>query len=193
MYEQINEQILKNYPLFQKVRYENKELVKNVINLEDEGSNNANYKHGKSFVKSKKLEDIEFIIEANKKDIKRYGFKLMSKLLCERPFFRFDASGCTHNNNSPLIPLTLRQITTPHFQYYDKEGYNTAYKTEELKDPDIISELEQDINKGAEIFCKESVTFTTGNRYPTINRDSGLLFKTNEIDLLIDIKFDEAF
>jgi hypothetical protein len=34
MSEQINEQILKNYPLFQKVRYENKELVKNVIKRE---------------------------------------------------------------------------------------------------------------------------------------------------------------
>lgn len=190
MPEKINEQIVKSYPVFQKVRYEKKKLVENIIHLTDKKSNN-NYKQGFSVVISKELNDLKFVAEANKTEVKRYGFKLMSKVLCERPFFRFDASGCTHNNNSPIIPLTLRQITTPHFQFYDELGYNVAYKTDQLKDTDIISKIEQDINKGVELFCEESRTFTEENSYPTIKRDSGLLFETNEIDPLTNITFDE--
>lgn len=192
MPEKKNQAIVDNYKTYQKVRYENKELVEDVIFLKDKGSNNANYKHGKSLVRSEKLEDIEFIVEANKKQKSRYGFKLRSKILCEKPFFRFDISGATHNNHSPLIPLNLRKITTPHFQYYDENGYNTAYKTDKLKDPNIIIKLREDLNKGSELFCQESRTFTLDNSFPTIQELPILLFNENQIDPLIDIDFDEA-
>lgn len=191
MPERINHQIIENYQTFKRVRYENKELSDDRIVLEDKKSN-ANYKNGTSLVKSNEVTDLQFVVEANKRQVKNYGFKLISKTLCDKPFFRFDAAGCAHNNKSPQNPLPLRQITTPHFQFYDELGYNNAYKTAELKDPKVVSELEHDINKGAELFCEESVTFTSENSYPNIERDRGLLFGTGNIDPLIDIKFDES-
>jgi hypothetical protein len=141
MPEPINKTIVRNYDIYKKVRHEKKEVLNDSIVLTDKKSN-AHYKQSTSPVKSLFVEDAELIIEADKKQVKRYGFKLRSVSICDKPFFRFDASGCSHNNKAPTIPLPLRQISTPHFQYYDELGYNTAYKTDELKDPQIISELE---------------------------------------------------
>ena len=190
MPEPINKTIVRNYEIYKKVRHEKKELANNSITLIDKKSN-IHFKHAVLPIKSSFIEDIELIVEADKNQIKRYGFKLKSVSICEKPFFRFDASGCSHNNHAPSIPLPLRQVSTPHFQYYDELGFNTAYKTDKLKDPQIIAELEIDINKGIGLFCEESVIFTAINGYPNIERDAGLIFQAEEIDPLKNVRFDE--
>jgi hypothetical protein len=190
MSEPVNKAILKNYETYRKVRHEKKEIANNNLTLTDK-KNNIHFKQAVSPVTSSLIEDIELIIEADKNQVKRYGFKLRSVSICEKPFFRFDASGCSHSNHAPSIPLPLRQISTPHFQYYDELGYNTAYKTDELKDPQIIAELEVDINRGIGLFCEEIIIFTALNGYPNIERDSGLIFQAEEIDPLKNVKFDE--
>ena len=190
MPEPINKLILQNYSTYKRVRFEKKVIESETIILAAKKSN-INFKLGTSFVRSSVISDLELIIEADRINVKSYGFKLKAASISEKPFFRFDAAGCTHNNHSPLTPLPLRQIKTPHFQYYDELGYNTAYQTESLKDPKIITELETDINKGIGLFCEESVIFTVLNGYPNIDREPGLIFKTEEIDPLINVKFDE--
>ncbi len=190
MPESINKEILQNYSIYKKVQYEKKEITNKTITLADK-KNNVHFRQAISPIISSIVSDIELIIEADKKQVKRYGFKLKSKSICEKPFFRFDSSGVTHNNKAPTIPLPLRQITPPHFQYYDELGYNTAYKTDELKNPQIIAELETDINKGIGLFCEESVIFTATNGFPNIEREAGILFKNEEIDPLINVSFDE--
>ena len=192
MPETINKSILQNYDTYKKVRYENKKITDNKIVLEKKKDKNNNFNYGNSPIRSNHVSDIELIIEAHKIDIFKYGFKLRSLSISERPFFRFDSSGGFHNNISPIIPLTLRQVSTPHFQFYDELGHNTAYKTDVLKDVDIIDELRENINKGIEIFCQESVIFTTENGMPLIERDTELLFKAQNIDPLIDENFNES-
>lgn len=192
MSEPINQKILSNYDTYRKVRYEEKVVEDETIIL-TEKKNNINYKQGTSKVQSNFLSDIMFIAEAHKTKAKNYGLKLRSKSISEKPFFRFDASGCAHNNKSPEIPLPLRQITTPHFQYYNELGFNTAYKTEELKDQNVVLNIESDMNIGVKLFCDESFTFTKDKGYPKIIRDNGLLFKTEAKDPLKNIDFDESF
>ena len=191
MSERINRLILQNYGTYKKVRFEKKIIESDKITLLDKNSN-VNFRKGSASVISMVVPDIEFYVEAHKNFAKNYKFGLISKSISERPFFRFDASGCTHNNNSPLVSLTLRQIKTPHFQYYDEAGYNTAYQTEDLKDPIKILELESDINKGASLFCNESVLITATKGCPKIERhEILLLFKSEDIDPLNGITFDE--
>lgn len=192
MPETINTSIVKNYITYRKVRYENKKITIPKVRLGEVKGNNNNFKYGNCQIESKYVNDAELIIEAHKKDVHRYGFKLKAKSISERPFFRFDASGSSHDNRSPLTPLVLRQISTPHFQFYDELGYNTAYQTEILKDTNIVDNLRGNINIGIEIFCQESVTFTNGNGIILIERDPGLLFKAQNIDPLIDENFDES-
>ncbi|WP_375562020.1 hypothetical protein ACE193_05580 [Bernardetia sp. OM2101] len=189
MPEKPNKKIVDNYHIYEKVRHESKEIDRANICLIDK-KNKANAKIATCNVKSVQVGDLELLIEASKDYTKRYGFKLMSKTICPQPFFRFDASGGAHNNNSPNTPLSNRQVRTPHFQYYDDLGHNTAYQTDELKNSKVVAEIEKDINKGVELFCEESVTFTDNMSYPFIERYDGVIFKTSNTDPLKNINFE---
>ncbi len=190
MPEKLNNKIVENYALYKEVRFEEKTLTKSEILLK-ENKNQATSKVAHVVVESEVVDDLLLIIRANKINVQYYGLKLMSKTISDKPFFRFDASGLAHFNRAPETPLSLCQITTPHFQYYDEQGYNTAYKNAKLKNLKIVEKLEKDINVGTEIFCRECFVCTKDNAYPTVIRDGESLFETKEKDPLKNIDFDE--
>ena len=189
MPEKINKEIIQNYDLYKKVKRATKRLKSEQIVLVE----NLNHKVGNEKtepVTSSELTDIDLKIMADKSILGRYQFHLRSKSICQQPFFRFDASGLTHRNKSSNTPLSLQQVTTPHFQYYDETGVNTAYKTEELKDTTSIDKILTDINYGMSLFCNESITFTERNNVPNIIRNGGEIFPVVELDPLNNIKFE---
>lgn len=189
MPEKINSEILRNYSLFKRVKNTLKTVLSENIILHQ----NSNHKVGKEKTEPvihSEINDINLTIKADKVIGSRYQFHLRSATICKEPFFRFDASGLTHRNRNPNTPLSKQQITTPHFQYYDDLGINTAYKTEELNNNEIVNKIQRNINYGMAIFCQESVTFTENRKVPFIVLNDGLLFETENIDPLININFD---
>ena len=115
MPEKINNEIVQKYGLYVSVREGKKTLKSGRIILHDD----PNHKTGKERIE--KLEHpsvshLEFTVNSHKFERQRYGFKLLSKEICSKPFFRFDAAGATHRNKSPDTPLSLQVVTTPHFQ-----------------------------------------------------------------------------
>jgi hypothetical protein len=188
MAEKRNSTFIQNYELYKRIRFSKKTIGTNKIVLIE----NPNHKVGNEKIEKlthSELNDLNLSVRADKILQCRYQFHIKSRTICDEPFFRFDAAGATHRNRTPDTPLFLQRVETPHFQNYDKNGYSFAYQTEELKDKKILELLEKDINLGIELFCKESIIFTTDNELPRIFRDSGILFSAEQIDPLEDTKF----
>ena len=168
MSEKTNHEIVQNYHLYNIVRADKKLMKSRQIILHDDPNNIKRGQERIEKVEHPSLSHLELAVNANKVEKNRYAFKLISKDICQKPFFRFDASGSTHRNNCANIPLALQSITTPHFHYYDQSGCSMAYKTDELKLPEVLSEISKNINEGMRIFCIESNTFVEDGSIPKI-------------------------
>lgn len=187
MPEKVNNEIVQNYDLYVAVREGKKTIKSQTIILHDD----PNHTTGKERIEKAEhpsLSHLEFAINSHKIERQRYAFKLSSKDICAKPFFRFDAAGATHRNKSPETPLPLQVVTTPHFQIYDKQGYSLAYKTDDLKNPEKLIEIDSNINEGVKLFCTESNTFVENGNFPEIIADTEL-FPFNGKDPLADINF----
>lgn len=186
----INNEIVKNYRLYEIVQRDQSKKIKQKKIILREALSNKKGKQGASEVDSSHVSDLYFEVYASK-TATSYGLKLMSKTICKQPFFRFDSAGSSHRNKSQSGQrLRGSSITTPHFQYYDPDGLSKAYKTPELKDEKMKEVITLDINKGVELFCKESKTQACDDF--EIIRELGVLFEQTEVDPLININFDEA-
>ena len=70
---------------------------------------------------------LEVTVEVNVVDYSNFKFRLTSDQIYF-PFFRYDSTGRSHRNRH--IPLGKGDmIPCPHFNTYNQDGYNIAYRT----------------------------------------------------------------
>lgn len=100
-----NHDIKENFELF-KILFEETKVIQDEQIILQEKSNNIRWLEGNSncIISSKKLKDLNLIIEKQKLD-KKYHIKLRCSDLSMVPFFRFDSDGPAHRNNDETIPL----------------------------------------------------------------------------------------
>ena len=70
----------------------------------------------------------------NKDWASKYSLNLFCKEFMEAACYRFDSFGDQHVNYRN-DPLRKRVVTTPHFNEFDCDGIEIAYKSPELEDP----------------------------------------------------------
>lgn len=170
-----NFEIKNNFTLFEKLRDEEKIIVDEEIILNPKMSN-ANWEECISEVQHRiSSANVKFIVEQWKKDSIRYGVKLKCENLSKSPYFRFDSDGPAHRNTDNNIPLEEQSVTTPHFNSFDINGKSIAYKNEVLKNEDESKTIQQDINFGIALFCRESNSKLQNDNYPTVKRQNLLL------------------
>lgn len=185
----INIEILDNYRLYQQVKNSPKVIIVNEIVLK-ENKNHMVGKIHKSDMYNAFSENVKLIVTKSNREDKKYGFKIRCTDVSQKPFFRFDSAGSSHFNRNPSTPLALAKVDTPHFNFYDKDGYNTAYQTEELKNIDNKNAILDDINKGFSLFCREGRCITDNGKLPNIIEYNTNLFDSITIeDPLKDVSF----
>lgn len=188
MAEKINKEIIKNYTLYTKVKSSIKKILSDKIILEEDSGGHSHDKVKVDDMSHKDLDQLNLHIRFNVVKNK-YTLGLRSPDICPKPFFRFDSAGPSHRNKG--TELAIQQITTPHFQSYNNEGINIAYKTEEIKNDNIIKEIINDINKGFQLFCDESKSYFNKTEYPKIIAEKDTLnFPKSSEDPLEGIKFE---
>lgn len=82
------------------------------------------------------LHDREFTLRfyGNKDWASKYAINLFCKEFMETACYRFDSFGDQHVNYKNN-PLKKRVVTTPHFNEFDSDGIEIAYKSPELENP----------------------------------------------------------
>lgn len=106
--------------------------------------NNLNWVKGESSFSS--MNDVRLIVQVMQSNSKYFGFQVIAGAFGIQPCFRFDSDGPAHNNSLPSIPLSDRQVTTPHFHKVHESGYLFAFKTAKLQDENEKNALISDIN-----------------------------------------------
>lgn len=168
MSKEIAPEIRENYLFYNALLKERKSIFQEVIEISEVG-NNANFLETSKEVKHVSLsKQIIFIVTVKCNNYKHFQFKLRCKDLSQRPFFRYDSDGGAHRNYDENIPFTYQQITTPHFNYYNKNGLNIAYKTDQLKNEKERKALE-DINFCIAHYCNEANIRLKENDFPEIS------------------------
>lgn len=135
-------------------------------------------------------DEVDLLVEASTYDYRNFGFKLRADFLSPEPCFRFDGDGPTHRNDGENIPLPQRQVTTPHFHRYRKDGVLEAYKTPVLQNPVEENSLMSDINFALAHFCQEANIRLRIDEFPEVQRtEQELPFSTDIFDPLNGVKF----
>lgn len=136
-------------------------------------------------------EGLELIVEASSWNRQNFGFKIRALSLSSVPCFRFDGDGPAHNNVLPDVPLSARQVTTPHFHKCQKNGFLIAYKTPALLSQGDARALQMDINLAVAHFCQEAKITHPSETYPKIDFETGeLAISPPEFDPLSGVSFD---
>ncbi len=133
-------------------------------------------------------ENLQLLAERNKATVTHYGIKIRALCLCPHPIMRFDSDGPTHSNNFESIPLSERQVTTPHFHRFNEDGFEIAYKTAFLtaeNEPNI----QNDMNLGLRHFSEIGNVRCADNAFPTVEDAVPTLFDTLESDPLNGVSF----
>jgi hypothetical protein len=162
-----NKEIKKKYQLYSKLVEDKKIILISPITLNRIRENQRNYRQENALIAhpSSLENEVILIIESRVNNDKDFKFKLRCVNLCGEPFFRFDSDGDTHRNSN--VPLAEQQITTPHFHKFNDEGFNVAYKTDKLNDPNEALALE-DINLCVIHFCHEGNLRYRNDEFPEI-------------------------
>lgn len=93
-------------------------------------------------------------VRQGKSNLTDYGFQLMVDHF-DKPILRFDSDGATHyNSDDENLPLLQREIKTPHFHKFNKDGKEIAYRTDKLVDNEFA--VQNNIQLGFTYFCDEN-------------------------------------
>ncbi|WP_448104623.1 hypothetical protein [Pedobacter panaciterrae] len=151
----INSEIKNDFITFTRLVIDRKNTTERQIYLNDKkpSRKDTNY-YEKPLVYNP--ENIKLIIEARQDVRSCFRFKLRCQTFTDEPYFRFDSDGATHMNLDDSNGLLDRKVTTPHFNTYNNAGVVIAYKTVELKNPEVESVLLNDISLCFAHFCHES-------------------------------------
>lgn len=99
---------------------------------------------------------VRLIIEARQNIKTCFRFKLHCQEYTKEPYFRFDSDGATHRNSDKNLPLPKQIVKTPHFNTFDNNGVELAYRTNELENPTTEAILLNDISLCFAHYCHES-------------------------------------
>ncbi|MGX5817042.1 hypothetical protein ACWKWU_02540 [Chitinophaga lutea] len=158
----INREISSNFATYEALLQQRKHTKEKILILNSTKPNRKDIRYLESIAEHTTLKrDITLIIESKIQNDKDFKFKLRCAQLSPEPFFRFDSAGAAHRNADPTIKLEEQMVTTPHFNCFDSNGRNIAYKTDELKNNGQAKALE-DIN-----FCFVHFCFESNTRFPT--------------------------
>ena len=165
--------IKNNFEHYQEIGSAKKRLTDSVIFIEPR-QNHITRDHGEVILESCVSETLKLEVEASNLSSQDFKFKIFDRSFMPTPCYRFDSDGEAHNNLGD-IPLKERQITTPHFHKFDREGNLLAYKTELLKEQENAVLLDQKL--AFAIFAEEeNIVY---DRVPDIRRDGELLAPDN--------------
>lgn len=174
MGKEVAPEIRENYSYYNTLLKERKSIFHEVIEISEVG-NNANFLEAAKEVKHVSVtKDIVFIVTVKSNNHKHFQFKLRCKDLSKRPFFRYDSDGGTHRNYDESIPFAEQQVTTPHFNCYNENGLNIAYKTDQLNNEEERKALE-DINLCIAHYCNEANIRLNEDDFPSISILPGTL------------------
>lgn len=180
-----NKDIKNNYQLFIKLVQEKKTVCEAVILLREKG-NNPRFVIGFTETIHEIIDDVVlFTIEQSKKE-QKYHVKLRCKSLTPVPYFRFDSDGPTHRNKTLGVPLLQQSITTPHFNTFNEEGEEIAYKTDTLKRIGDANAIVASLDFGIAHFCDEANCYLSDGQYPKAKEHGVqilLTFEDNDISL----------
>lgn len=155
-----------NYDNYRIIIDEEKLILESPIKIKNKNKN-PYWSHGISKCKHKDLGfDLQLNIQTSSRDVK-YGILLFCKPFCEQPVFRFDSAGPAHTNSKGK-PLLEEVVITPHFQRYNENGHEYAYRPESLNKGNNSLEIQNDINFGLSLFCMESNSFLENGDLATI-------------------------
>lgn len=168
MAEQYFSQVGEKFAFYENLVSGKKTTITDTINLNSVGNNNKILESSVEVNHCDSLEDEMFLtVEVNKKNQGNFKFKLKYNGFIPAPFFRFDSVGTTHRNKIDGVNLKDLQVTPPHFHRFNNEGFEIAYKTEELKNNETAEAL-RDINFCLAHFCHESNTRVNEDEFPNI-------------------------
>lgn len=186
-----NEEISSNYSTYEILVQQRKHTKEKILTLNSTKPNRKDIRYLESIAEHTTLKrDITLIIESKIQNNKDFKFKLRCTQLSGEPFFRFDSAGAAHRNADPTIKLEEQMVTTPHFNCFDSNGRNIAYKSEKLKNSSEAKALE-DINLCFVHFCFESNTrFPADDYSEIITTPAGQLnLGADNEDILSNINF----
>lgn len=153
------------------------ELVYSEKNIEDEKilllpkRNNRDWLINKTNVQHSTIDDEIVLIIEQKISLYKYGIKLHCSDFTEKPYFRFDSDGPAHRNTSKY-PLSEQLVTTPHFNTFDEEGEEFAYKNDVLKKDEEAKAISENIDFGVSLFFQEAnIKTKQKDEYPEIMND----------------------
>ncbi len=168
MAEKYFTQVGEKFEFYESLVSGKKNTIHDTINLTSVGNNNKILESNVEVIHCDPLEDSMYLtVEVNKKNQGNFKFKLKYNKFIPAPFFRFDSVGKTHRNKIDGVKMNDQQITPPHFHRFNKEGFEIAYKTEELKNEETAKAL-RDINFCLAHFCHESNTRVNEDEFPNI-------------------------
>lgn len=134
--------------------------------------------------------ETHLIVEASKRSPTHFGFKIRAFDFSPSPCFRFDADSGTHNNIRDDIPLSSRQVTTPHFHRCEADGVMIAYKTQTLLDDKNADAIQRDMTFALAHFCQEANIRDVDDEFPQVLREQPLLPLTDaDFDPLNGVTF----
>jgi hypothetical protein len=76
---------------------------------------------------------VRLIIEARQNVKTCFRFNPHYEEYTKVPYIRFDSHGAAHRNSDKSLSLPKQRIRTPHFNMYDTDGVELAYRTNELE------------------------------------------------------------
>lgn len=174
MGKEIIPEIRDDYATYTVLVKDTKIAVDKIISI-TKSNNNANYIENNTDVKHISLpKEIVLIVTVKINNHKYFQFKLRCEELYKKPFFRFDSDGPTHRNYDDNIRLEEQQVTTPHFNWYDANGLNIAYKTDKLLDEKERLALE-DIDLCLAHYCHEANIRCIDDTFPEVLLETGEL------------------
>lgn len=181
--------INENYDLYENLLKSSKKLLSPIISINRERDQDKNHTGSLKrkvpvLINSEENCCLEVIVKDNNRE--RFNFIIDHEI--SKPFYavRFDSSGGTHKNNLPDIPLKEQSVKTPHFHKFRSDGFEIAYRTEEL----IENESNLSLNKMFPIFCKEFNIIHPNREDVNISIEGELKFDEIDYDPHENITFE---
>jgi hypothetical protein len=167
MSKEIIPEIKQNYNFYESLLRERKSIFQSVISISRVGNNRNILESNCDINHTLLTNDIVLRVNVKVNNHNFFQFKLRCSDLCAAPFFRYDSDGEAHRNYDENIPLAEQQVSTPHFHFYNENGVNIAYKTQQLIDENQRKALE-DINLCIKHFCHESNIRLNADDFPDV-------------------------
>ncbi|GAB3333551.1 hypothetical protein GCM10027299_41200 [Larkinella ripae] len=159
--------IRSKYGFYQKLLREHKYVLRDTVDVV-KVSGQPIFLEGRAAVSHSDLDaEITLSVRVKNNNHDFFQFELRCDELGDESFFQFHSDGCAHRNADETIPLAKQQVTTPHFNHYNRHGAAVTYKMPlqpSEKEPDTI----EDINRSMVYFCQEAKLNLRDDEFPFI-------------------------